>query len=157
MCPLRRVEDVDADPNALGILVPPGRRTVLIVRPRALIWDMLLTRQGVHTDSPFRQMNQQEAAEAARGLFHALEDWYSGGPGAMQTLFCPSGESYWVGATLGPFNLLACPRIPGQPYRPMHFRSEAQASEAADALASVLFPSCDRDQEVYFNTRHFAR
>jgi hypothetical protein len=31
MCPLRRVEDDRAGPSALGILVPPGRRTFLIV------------------------------------------------------------------------------------------------------------------------------
>ena len=29
MCPLRRVEDADAGPDAVGILVPPGRRTVV--------------------------------------------------------------------------------------------------------------------------------
>jgi hypothetical protein len=39
----------------------------------------------------------------------------------------------------------------------MHFKSESQATEAASALANVLFPATDQDQEVYFNTRHFSR
>src|SRR5207302_3778230 len=62
MCPLRRVEDAHAGPHAVGILVPPGRRTVVIVRPRALIWDLLLTgERNSLTGSPFQELTQEEA------------------------------------------------------------------------------------------------
>jgi hypothetical protein len=158
MCPLRRVEDSQAGPQALGILVPPGRRTIVIVRPRALIWDLVLMRaDNAATGLPFEDLSQKEAAATAENLFGALENWYSGGPGGMQTACWPNGESHWVKAELGSFTLAACLRIPGQPYRPMQFKKMEEAGEAADALATVLFPAINCDQEVYFNTRHFAR
>ena len=151
MCPLRRVEDADAAPDAVGILVPPGKRTVVIIRPRALIWDLLLTDEcRLHTGLPFRELCQEEAEEAACEIFDALDAWFSGGPGGMETQPSPAGEGYWVRARVGPFALLACLRIPGQPYRPLQWK-------AAATLATVLFPSDDREQEIYFNTRHFMR
>jgi hypothetical protein len=156
MCPLRLVEDADAGPHAVGLLVPPGRRTVVILRPRALIWDLLLTEECVPlTGSPFRELTQKEATEAARGIYHALEDWFSGGPGGMNTQLNPGGDGYWVDARAGPFTLLACLRVPGQPYRPLHFKCATDAREAAATLATVLFPTADREQEIYINTRHF--
>jgi hypothetical protein len=152
------VEDSQAGPHALGILVPPGRRTVVIVRPRALIWDLVVTQENpALAGSPFQEWSQRDAADAAENLFRALEEWYSGGPGGIETRCCPTGESHWVKAHLGSFSLVACLRIPGQPYRPMHFKKRNEASEAAGALASVLFPAINCDQEVYFNTRHFER
>jgi hypothetical protein len=54
-----------------------------------------------------------------------------------------------VQAEVGPFPLVACPRRPGQPYRP--------AAYAAAALARVLCPAGGAGQEVYLNTRHFGR
>ena len=156
MCPLRLVEDADAGPHAMGILVPPGRRTVVILRPRALIWDLLLSDECVPLAGPvFRELTQRDAAEAARGIYRALEEWFSGGPGGMKTQRGPAGQGYWVRARAGPFCLLACLRVPGQPYRPLHFRSAIDAGEAAATLATVLFPTADREQEIYFNTRHF--
>jgi hypothetical protein len=156
MCPLRLVEDADAGPHAVGILVPPGRRTVVILRPRALIWDLLLTDECVSlAGPPFRELSPWEAAEAARGIFHALEEWFSGGPGGMKTQLSPAGDGYWVRARAGPFTLLASLRVPGQPYRPLNFKSAMDAKEAAATLATVLFPTVDREQEIYFNTRHF--
>ena len=158
MSPLRRVKDSQAGPHALGILVPPGRRTIVIVRPRALIWDLVVTEEKLAlTGSPFQEWTQKEAADAAVKLFRALDEWYSGGPGGMETHCCPTGESHWVKAHLGSFALVACLRIPGQPYRPMHFKKRIEANEAAEALATVLFPAINCDQEVYFNTRNFER
>ena len=70
MCPLRRVEDHRAGPSALGILVPPGRRTFLILRPRALSWDLLLLRPN--GAQAFREMPQNEATTLVLALYHAL-------------------------------------------------------------------------------------
>jgi hypothetical protein len=151
------VEDAEAGPYAVGILVPPGKRTIVIVRPRALIWDLILTDDGSRlTGSPFRELNQKEAAEAARGIYQALDAWFAGGPGGMDTQPSAGGGGYWVRARAGPFALLACLRVPGQPYRPLYFKSAKDAGETAAALATVLFPSTDQDQEIYFNTRHFS-
>jgi hypothetical protein len=157
MCPLRRVDDAEAGPHALGILVPPGRRTVVIVRPRALIWDLLLTDQELPPNgSPFRKLSRREAETAAQGIYGALDAWFTGGPGGVEAHPLSIGEGYLARAWAGPFALLACLRMPGQLYRPLQFRSERDAAEAAAALQTVLFPSDDREQEVYFNTRHFA-
>ena len=156
MCPLRLVEDADAGSDAVGILVPPGKRTVVILRPRALIWDLLLTEEALaHAGSPFRELTQTEACAAARGVFDGLKEWFSGGPGGMEVQSSPAGAGYWVRARTGPITLLACLRIPGQPYRPLHFKSAMDARETAATLATVLFPTADREQEIYFNTRHF--
>ena len=46
MSVFRRVDDDRAGPAAMGILVPPGRRTFLILRPRALAWDLILLRRA---------------------------------------------------------------------------------------------------------------
>ena len=73
MSPLRRVEAGRAGPGALGILVPPGRPTVLILRPRALPWDLLLVRagEGGEAGTPFLHLERQEAEAAAEGLIQA--------------------------------------------------------------------------------------
>jgi hypothetical protein len=156
MCPLRLVEDADAGPDAVGILVPPCKRTVVILRPRALIWDLLLTEEGLpRAGSPFRELTQMEACAAARGIYDALKEWFSGGPGGMDVQSSPAVAGYGVRARAGPFTFLACLRVPGQPYRPLHFNNATDARETAATLATVLFPTANREQEIYFNTRHF--
>ena len=54
------------------------------------------------------------------------------------------------------FALVACERAPGQPYRPMLFAAEDEARAAVALIAPVLCPPGHAEQEVYFNTRHFA-
>jgi hypothetical protein len=158
MCALRRVEDADAGPEAIGILVPPGRRTVVILRPRRLTWDLLVMTKGLPLSGPpFHEFDQASAVETARGLYRTLDAGAAPGSGFLESLPEPAGDGYWVRAQAGLFSLIACPRIAGQPYRPMHFETESAARSAAAALAEVLFPADDREQEIYFNTRHFAR
>jgi hypothetical protein len=152
MCPLRRVEGHRAGPSALGILVPPGRRTFLILRPRSLAWDLLLLRSKA--DSAFRELHAEEANRLARELFHALENW-STCSGCVEEVICPDG-GYWVRVGVGPFALLMCRRQPGQPYRPLAFPDADAALAAAAQVRRVLCPSRDTEQEVYLNTRHFA-
>ena len=157
MSPLRRVDARGAGPSALGILVPPGRKTVLIVRPRPLPWDLLLVRRGEgESGTPFLHLERDEAEAVAEGLFRALERWASGGPGRVEGAFAPDGDGYWVQAEVGAFPLVACERRPGQPYRPAAFPTPEGASAAAALVADALRPA-DGEQEVYLNTRNFGR
>ncbi len=154
MCPLRRVEGDQAGPAALGILVPPGRRTFVILRPRLLSLDLLLLRSPSGPD--FRDLSQAEAQDNVRGLYQALEEWAEGGPGRVEVLEVPRSAGCWVRAAVGPYFLLACARQPGHPYAPQVFATPEAARVAAANLSAILCPARAIDPEVYFNTRHFA-
>lgn len=137
----RRVEAAHASPAALGILVPPGRRTFVILRPRALPWDLLLCRGG--DDLAFRDLAHDEARAAAMGLYHALCDAPPRGEAV------PSDMGMSLRITVGPFTLTACPRRPGQPYAAL-VCPPADAVHVLAQLAAALAGG-----EVYFNVRHF--
>ena len=151
--PLRRVEGDQAGPDALGILLPPGERTVLIVRPRALCWDLLLVRGLAGT--AFRELARSEATGIAQSFFVALDEWNRGGPGHVAAVAASEGDGFLVWADIGEFALVACERRPGQPYRPAVFAA-ADAPRAVDLITAALHPAAGQ-REVYFNNRHFAR
>jgi hypothetical protein len=153
MCPLRRVEGHRAGPSALGILVPPGRRTFLILRPRALSWDLLLLRPG--SASAFREVAHSEADRLAYEILEALNRWSQGTSGHVEEVACPDGGGFWMRVRVGPFALLACGRRPGQPYCPLTFPDADTALSAAAQVRDVLRPPPDIEQEVYLNTLHF--
>jgi hypothetical protein len=152
MSPFRRVSDDRAGPNAVGILVPLCGRTVVIVRPRALAWDLVLLGPA---GLAVQELERDDAALAARQLFAALEDWAGGGSATLTLLAADQG--YLVRVDVGGHSLIACARRPGQAYRPAIFPSRAAAEQAAASLAAVLCPSEGRQQELYFNTQNFAR
>jgi hypothetical protein len=139
--------------------VPPGRRTLLIVRPRALAWDLVIVHSSRKTGptTSFREFGRDEALAASEGLYLALEAWTAGGPGCVEAAAAPGGAGYVVRAEVGIFPLVACPREPGRPYRPLLFPDEDEAREAAATVAATLRPGAGAEREVYFNTRHFAR
>ena len=153
MCPLRRVEDHKAGPSALGILVPPGRRTFLILRPRALAWDLLLLRPA--SVNTFRELPRAEADLLAHELLNALGQWAEGSSGHVEEVACPDGSGYWVRVRVGPFALLTCRRQPGKPYQPLTFPDVETALSAAAQLRRVLRPPANVEQEVYLNSLHF--
>jgi hypothetical protein len=157
MSPLRRVDARDAGPNAVGILLPPGNRTVLIVRPRSVPWDLLLVRsgEGGEPGTPFLHLEREEAEAMAEGLCRALGRWATGAPGTVDAAPAPDGEGFWVQAEVGAFPLIACQRRPGQPYRPAMFPTIAEAETSATGITAALCPGTEL--EVYFNTRHFER
>jgi hypothetical protein len=155
MSPFRCVEGRDAGPAALGVLAPPGRRTFVILRPRALPWDLVLLRPA--HPSVFHELDRDEAAEAARELARALADWAAGGPGRVETPDAPQGTGVWLRVHAGPFALLLCPRSPGRPYEAERFADREAARAAAENLATYLHPPPGAEQELYFNTRHFTR
>src|SRR4051794_25531570 len=70
-----RVEPRLAGPNALGILVPPGTKTLVIVRPRALERDLLPARWDGDAAHPpeFCRFSRDEAANVARRFAKAIE------------------------------------------------------------------------------------
>ncbi len=156
MAAFRRVEGARAGPGALGILVPPGRRTRVIVRPRSLAWDLLPLRVEADARTPFHEMSMTQAADLARALRRAFEE-SSACPVRVEPLPAPDGMGYEVRAALGSWSWVACARSPGQPYRPAVFPTLAEALHAAEALRAILCPGPDAEQELYFNTHHFAR
>ena len=149
---LRRVTDRRAGPAALGILVPPGPRAILILRPRSLDFDLLL----VSPDGAFRDMPRHEAEAAAGELGRALDELAARESGATEAVPAP-GDGWLLRLRVGAFALVACPREPGRPYRPAVFADADAARAAADQLAAVLRPPDGVAQELYFNTRHFGR
>jgi hypothetical protein len=153
MCALRRVTDDRAGPGALGILVPPGQRTVVVLRPRALPWDMLLV--GKQSRIAIQQLERDEAAVSARKVLHALEEWSQGGTGRVVLLSLPENGTL-VRIDVSDFGLIACSRSPGQAYRPAIFASREEAAAAAGSIVAVLCPDSGADQEYYFNTQNFA-
>ncbi|HEY7329584.1 MAG TPA: hypothetical protein VH592_18240 [Gemmataceae bacterium] len=152
MCPLRRVEDHRAGPSALGILVPPGRRTFLILRPRALCWDLLLLRPD--SEEAFREVAHTEANRLAHEILEALHRWSEGASGHVEEVSCPDG-GFRMRVRVGPFALVACGRRPGQPYQPLTFPDADTALSAAAQVRDVLRPPAEFEQEVYLNTLHF--
>jgi hypothetical protein len=158
MPPFRRVEDRHAGPTALGILVPPGLRTFVILRPRALDWDLLPLRpdDGAGASAVFCEFGRDEAAGVARRVQRALEQAAAAADRPVQAVAHPDGVGYWVVVRAGEYCWVACRRVPGQPYRANRFATPEGAGEVAARLAGVLCPEPDAGQEYYFNTQHFS-
>ncbi len=158
MPPFLRVEDHRAGPTALGILVPPGARTLVIVRPRGLEWDLLPLRPGGDGEpAAFCDFGRDEAAGVARRVQRALEQGVAGGVNPLQAVPHPGGDGYRVVARAGEWTWAVCRRVPGQPYQLTVFTTLEGASEVVACLARVLWPPADAGQEYYFNTQHFIR
>lgn len=143
----RRVEADQAGPDALGILIPPARRTFVILRPRSLPWDLLLCRDG--GEPAFRDLSHDEASAAAQSLFRALA------LGARLEAVSTERGSL-VQAVVGVFVLVMCLRQAGQPYSPALLTTE-DALAIIDRLTPVLCPPEGVVQELYFNVRFFER
>src|SRR5262249_46581990 len=158
MSHFRRVDGARAGPNALGILVAPGARTLVILRPRALEFDLLPIRASLRNGlgSGFLDLTRAEAAAMAQELGRVLEAWAAGGAGILAPIPATGGDGYWVQAEVGPFTLLACRRMPGKPYEAYVFTTLIEARTTASALHQVLCPAADAQQELYFNTQSFA-
>ena len=152
MCPLRRVEADAAGPTALGVLVPPGRRTFLILRPRGLAWDLVLLNPA---EPAFLDLSTEEAPLLVAQFVRDLSEWNAGGPGGVETPGRSGSGGWRVRVNVGPFALLVCPRRPGEPYRPLALPDAAAAETVAQAVAAVLRPPPDVTQDYYLNTRHF--
>jgi len=154
---LHRVFGNQAGPAAIGILVPPGRQTTIVVRPRSLPWDLLLV-EAEESVVCFREFAREEAEAVAEALGRALDDWSSDQSGGLvETAPAPGAPGHCVRVEIGRLRLVACPRLPGRTYRPMVWATIEEASDAAEILRQVLRPPPGARQEIYFNSRHFAR
>jgi hypothetical protein len=150
----RRVEDRRAGPLALGILVPPGQRTVVILRPRFVRWDLLALLSS-QTDATwaFADFTRDEAAGIARQVQQALEQ----GPCAQPVLLPGPETGFFVAWQGAGFRWIACLRRPGKAYEPAFFATQQEATAAATAIARFLLPDDGARQELYFNTQNFSR
>src|SRR6266478_3218140 len=157
MSRFQRVNPSQAGPAALGILLPPGGRTLVLLRPRSLDWDLVPLRpyeiEGSQT--PFWEVARDEGASLASELHRGLEEWARGGLGRVEPMPAPGGKGYQVRVGLGRFVLIACDRVPGVPYKPAKFDTVSEALDAAERITSVLCPRPGTNQEIYFNTDNF--
>jgi hypothetical protein len=145
-----QVEDRAAGPGALGILVPPGRQTLVILRPRALPWDLVLTKDAASLN--FREIFREEAGRAVDAIQQALVNADECDVSAQQ-----AETGAWIRCRLGRFHFLACQRLSGQPYQPYLFVDAEQVKRTTADLRAILLPSPDCVQEIYCNTRHFEK
>jgi hypothetical protein len=153
----RRVEAHQAGSGALGILVPPGRRTLVIVRPRALGWDLLPARWGGDRRTPpsFCTFTRDEAAAVARQLLDDLQGAVERGVNPVETCGDALGRCFQVWLRPGELVWIVCRRAAGQAYQPLLFTSYDEARAAAERLTPLVWPAADADQECYFNTQQF--
>ncbi len=150
------VEGAQAGPSALGILVPPGRRTLVLLRPRALACDLVPLGGSANGFGPrFQEVGRHEAETLARRLYEVLTDEV--GSVRVEVILSPAKNGHWVQARVGEVALLACQRVPGQPYQALVFATVPEAERAAADLAAVLRPGAGQSQELYLNTRDFGR
>jgi hypothetical protein len=159
MPPFRRVQGDKAGPTALGILIPPGGRTLVILRPRALAWDLvLLSPFGDHLSAAgFWQVARADAGVMDQKVQRALDEWAGGGNGGTELVAVAHEDGYRVRVAFGPYRWVVCRRVAGKPYQPWTFGSAAEAHSAASELTEVLHPGAEDNQELYYNTKHFSR
>jgi hypothetical protein len=146
-------EAAEAGPRALGILVPPGKRTLVILRPRVLRWDLVLERPLAAGQPGFWELHPLEAKPLV-GTLRAL--LANGKPAGIELVRAAREPDIQLRIVLGKLRLVVCDRAAGKPYRPSRFVSETEASNVAAMIGAVLSPGADANQELYYNTRHFS-
>jgi hypothetical protein len=151
---VRRVFGSRAGPAAIGLLIPPGQRTVVILRPRSLPWDLLCIQPDEQVIR-FREFAREEAEAVAESLGSALEQPSPGKHHRIETAPAPGSPGNCIRVALGRYCLIVCARLPGQSYRPMVWATDGEAMEVASALRESLLPDAGETRELYFNSRHF--
>jgi hypothetical protein len=151
----QRVDAQHAGPSALGILVPQGTKTLVIVRPRALAWDLLPAKWNGDAAQPpqFCVFTRDEAAGVARRFMAFLE---STSANPVQTFGSANSEHTQIWLRTDEFVWIVCRRAPGAAYQPMLFASPEAAVSDAEKIAAVVFPAASVKQEYYFNTQNFS-
>jgi hypothetical protein len=150
MPPFRTVHGGRAGPTAVGVLVPPGQRTLVVVRPRSLAVDLVMIRPGT---AGFFEADRQTAGVQAQRLVETLLRGDS-----SRSRVAPAGpDGFHVLTELGTLSLIVCPRLPGQAYRPHVCPTEAEAQQIADAVQRWLCPAPEANQELYTNMSQFER
>jgi len=152
-----RVEPQHAGPNALGVLIPHGAKTLVIVRPRALPWDLLPARwDGDRAQPPqFCVFTRDEAAIIARRFIKALEAAVAQNVNPLESFGDAQQQTCGIWLRADEFVWIVCRRAQGETYQPMTFASTDEATSAGEKLAAVVLPAADVTQEYYFNTQKF--
>jgi hypothetical protein len=151
-----RTDPNRAGPTALGILIPQGARTLVILRPRALEWDLLPARwDGDRACAPeFCTFERDEAVGVARKVITSLEAAVLEHSCPVQTFGDPAAQQLQIWMRAGEHVWIACSRSPGQAYQPIHFSTIDDARQAAEKLVAFVWPAADARQEYYFNTQN---
>ena len=154
--PLARIDARHAGADAVGILVPPGARTIVILRPRTLGWDLLPVRWNGDPATPptFCTFTRDEAAHVARRLGEFLETSDAAGRQVVETFGRDREVQIWL--RVDDHFWLVCSRAPGEAYRPVTFADVAAARDAAERLSQMLHPGPGRVQPYYYNTQNFS-
>jgi hypothetical protein len=158
MSAFRRVDAGKAGLSALGILVPPGEQTTVIVRPRPLLWDLLPAHWNGDSAAPpsFCRFGREEAAAVARRLLAALETCVAAGCNPIESFGDATGRHLQIWLRTTEFFWIVCGRVPGQAYSPVAFASRTEVEQAAQQLVPFVWPGPGAGQEIYFNTQLFA-
>ena len=92
------VDGERAGPAALGVLAPPAARTLLILRPRALPWDLVLVALGPESadPGPFLEVPHERAAPLVARLRETLEGWSETTAGARSWAELPAQAVKYV-------------------------------------------------------------
>ena len=161
MCPLRRVEDREAGPAALGVLLPPGRQTFLILRPRPPLRSASAAHPGVPA---FCQLEAIAAPGMAQKVYRALEQRRGRGAyflspsaaGGRQRGCCrmPRTQGSGCRSRSGLMPWWYAAGRPGSRISRSSLRIQRR-HRPWSRLAGILCPPADFEQEVYFNDRHF--
>src|SRR5689334_4203117 len=134
-----RIDANKAGPQSLGILVPQGAKTLVIVRPRGLPWDLLPAKwDGDHATPPqFCTFSRDEAAKVARRLVAALE---AASTNPLETFGDAQAGRLQIWLRTDEFVWIVCKRAPGEAYQPVHFASLVEAIQAAEKIAAYVWP-----------------
>jgi len=151
-----RIDPRHAGPNALGILVPQGAKTLVIVRPRALEWDLVPARWDGESSHPpqWCVFTRDEAASVARRLVKSLEAAVEQRVNPLESFGDARRERSQIWLRTEEFVWIVCKRAQGQAYQPMTFTTQEELARQAQTLASFLWPEAGVAQEYYFNTQN---
>jgi hypothetical protein len=153
----RRVDARRAGPDALGILVPPGLQTLVILRPRSLLLDLLPLQPGLEQVQPavFCASGRDEAAALARRVQDALTRGAGREPNPVEVVCSAPPQHYGICVRLAEHLWIACQRASGEAYKPAFWPSIEEASALVARLTPLVWPSAEAGQEYYFNTQAF--
>ena len=152
------VDPQHAGPSAVGVLIPRGAKTLVIVRPRALTIDLLPARwDGDTNHAPeFCGFTRDEAAGVASRFIEALETAVAIGVNPVQTFGDAKHAVLQIWLRTDEFVWIVCRRMPGQAYRPAIYGTQTEAAAEAEQMARFVWPAADARQEYYFNTQGFS-
>jgi hypothetical protein len=154
MARFRQVDGGKAGPSALGVLVPPGHRTLVVLRPRALAWDLVLLCRGTDGQplAGFQELNREVAEAVAQRLARAL---LAGAKVRVEAVAATPLTGHAARVELDGLFLVVCLRLPGQAYRPLALAGADEAEAVVAQVRQALEPP--GEAELYFNTHNFSR